>query len=104
MIRNYGREDVDYETWYSDWMKRLALSHSKAELEKMLGKTQTSLEKSVKSHLSAIEATHSMTSNSGRRAKSRNSVAMDSETSGAIKGAIEIYELFPEKVKDVTYE
>lgn len=98
--RKYGRDDVDYATWYSDWMKRLAKAHTRAELEKQLGVNRKEGNKAATSHLRAIERTTSMTSNSQRRAHSRNTVTLSYETRVALEGALEIYELFPEHTKE----
>jgi hypothetical protein len=80
-------------------MKRLAKQHTQSELEQMLGGKQHEARGASESHLKAIRATGSMQGNSSRRAHARNVVAAAGETMLAIKGAIEIHELFPEFAK-----
>lgn len=99
VIRQYGRDDVDYSTWYSDWMKRLAKTYTKAEIEKRLGVAADAVAKAARTHLRAVQATHSMSSQSQRRAQSRNVVAASGEERIALSGALEIHELFPEHAK-----
>lgn len=99
VIRQYGREDVDFETWYSPWSKQLAQNYTRAELEKRLGIASENSAKAARSHLRAIQATHSMTSQSQRRAQSGNVVAATGEEKIALRGALEIYDLFPEHTK-----
>lgn len=98
-VRQYGRDDVNYDDWYSQWMKDLASKHTLGELQSKLGVTNGETAKAAGVHLRAIERTHSMTSNSAARAHSRNVVAASGDYSIAIRGAIEIHELFPEKAK-----
>lgn len=90
---------IDFETWYSPWMKTLAANYSKGDLEKRLPNVSFSAKAAAKSHLRAIQATGSMSGNSARRAHSRNVVSALGEEAIAIRGAIEIHELFPEKAK-----
>lgn len=94
--RQYGREDVDYATWYSDWSKRLAKLHTRAELERMLRETEAALQRATGAHHRAVAATTSMTSQSARRAHARNVVSGEGERRSALRGAIEIHDLFPE--------
>lgn len=47
-------------------------------------------------HLNAIAKSHSMSSNSQRRAQTRNVTAAAGDKAIAIRGALEIHELFPE--------
>ena len=42
-MRKYGREDVDYETWYSPWMKQLALNYTRKELERRIHVSQAEI-------------------------------------------------------------
>lgn len=35
-MRQYGREDIDYASWYTPWMQRLARSHTAEELQRRL--------------------------------------------------------------------
>lgn len=97
-MRQYGRSDIDYESWYSPWMKRLAKAHTRAELELMLLGASAEATAAAHSHLRAIEASASMNGCSARRAASRNVVAAAGDKAIAIRGAIEIHDLFPEEV------
>lgn len=94
--RKYGRNDVDYGTWYSEWMKMLARTKMRAELEKMLGVASASGRSASRTHLRAIERTGSMTGRSQARAHARNLVAASGDTQIAVRGALEIHDLFPE--------
>lgn len=94
--RKYGRNDVIYDEFYSSWMKSLASSYSKIELEIMLYGAKSKARESAKCHARAIERTSSMTGNSMSRAHARNSTAAAGDAAIAINGAIEIHELFPE--------
>ena len=95
-MRKYGRDDVEYESFYSNWMKDLAKRHTKEQLENLYGTTANQAAKDASSHLRAIESSTSMTSQSARRAHTRNVVAASSDYKYALSGAIEIHELFPE--------
>ena len=99
-IRQYGRQDVNYDTWYSQWMKDLARNNSRAEIEKLLGRKTKEVAAAASAHLRAIDATTSMTSQSARRAHARNAVAAAGEYRAALNGALEIYDLFPEYTKE----
>lgn len=98
-VRQYGREDINYESWYSPWMKRLASSKTRAELLGLLGEQTEAAERAAHAHLRAIEATHSMTSQSARRAHARNTVAAAGDYRIALRGALEIHDLFPEHAR-----
>ena len=99
-VRQYGRDDVKYETWYSAWSKELANNYTRAELEKRIGIASENAKSAAKTHLRAIQATHSMQSQSQRRAQSGNAVASAGEERIACSGALEIYDLFPEHTKE----
>ena len=99
-MRQYGRDDVDYATWYSDWSKQLAKNYTRRELEKRAGIASKESSKAARTHLRAIQATHSMTSMSQRRAQSGNAAAAAGEEKIAINSALEIYDLFPEHTKE----
>jgi hypothetical protein len=99
-MRKYGRNDVNYATFYSDWMKSLALRHTRAELELMRDGKQRDARRAASSHLRAIERTGSMAGNSSARANARNCVAAAGDARIAMDGAIEIHELFPEFAKN----
>lgn len=102
MQRQYQRYDVEYESWYSTWMKQLAANYSKPELEGMLHGASKEAKKYAAQHLAAIEKSGSMQGNSSNRAASRVCVAASGEKATAIRGAIEIHELFPEHAKTET--
>lgn len=95
-MRKYGRADIDYETWYSSWMKQLAINYTRQQLEDSLNGTRSDIKRATNSHLRAIDATGSMTGCSGRRAKTRNIVGAIGDAAIALRGALEIYDLFPE--------
>lgn len=95
-MRKYTRNDVEYSTWYSTWMKQLAQNYTEQELECMLYGASKDAKHSALQHLNAIAKSHSMSSNSQRRAQTRNVTAAAGDKAIAIRGAIEIHELFPE--------
>lgn len=95
-MRQYERSDIDYESWYSPWMKLLAKSRTRAELEFMLLGTSAEAAAAAHSHRRAIEASASMDGCASRRAALRNVVAAAGDKAIALRGALEIYELFPE--------
>lgn len=98
-MRQYSRDDVDYSTWYSKWMKDLAAAHSMEELQRMLDGIASDGKRNAAAHLRAIQRTGSMQGASQARAQSRNTVSATGEKACAIRGAIEIHELFPEHAK-----
>lgn len=98
--RQYGRDDVDYVTWYTPWSKQYALIHTRAEIEKMLGMQTKRLHSASESHCNAVAATTSMTGQSQRRAHTRNTTALSSDMILALRAALEIYDLFPEHTKE----
>jgi hypothetical protein len=98
----YGRTDVDYETWYSAWSKRLAKSLTKEEIEGRSGMARKEASRASSSHLRAIKKTHSMTGNSQARAQSGNVVRAAGEEMLALSGAWEIHLLFPEHAKQAS--
>ena len=102
MERSYGRDDVVYETWYTTWMKLLAKKHTRAELEQLLGIKTTEAKIAADAHLRTIEKSGSMLGYSSRKASARNVVAAAGEYKIALRGALEIYDLFPEHTKDST--
>lgn len=92
----YSRADVDYETWYSPWMKALAAQNSVSELRRMLSGADAAASSAARAHLRAIDRSHSMSSCSAARASMRNVSAAAGDKVIAIRGALEIHELFPE--------
>jgi hypothetical protein len=94
--RKYGRDDVDFDTWYSPWMKQLASTKSREDLVRLRFGAKREAASAARSHLRAVEATHSMTGASARRAHSRNVVAAAGDYAIALDGALEIHDLFPE--------
>ena len=99
-MRQYGRNDVEYKDWYSDWMKRLARRYSYEELSEQYEIACGEAYKHGMQHLKAIQKSTSMTGNSQHRAQARNCVAASGEYKIALSGAIEIHELFPEHAKN----
>lgn len=97
--RQYGREDVSYDTWYNPWMKQLAAHYTRSELEAQLHGTRRESRKAGEAHERAIKRTSSMQSNSQRRAHTRNVAAAVGDRAIALSGAIEIHDLFPEHAK-----
>lgn len=95
-VRHYGRADVDYATWYSHWMRELALNYTRAELETRLWRNSKNLAKATAAHLKTFRCNWG----SSRRAHAMNAVEGASEERLAINGALEIYELFPEFTKE----
>ena len=95
----YTREEIDYNTWYSAWMKQLAQNYTLAELERKLHGNRKRVGKETASHLRAIKSSVSMQSNSQRRAQSGNVVTARGDEMIALNGAIEIHKLFPEHAK-----
>jgi hypothetical protein len=77
---------------YGDWAKSLAYSHTTEQLKSMLLKEEFQQQKAIQSHLNAIKKTSSMSSNSQRRAQSRNVVNGSYEKIMSLRHAIEIKE------------
>lgn len=98
-MRQYGREDVEYASFYSSWMKDLAQQNTMPELETMLYGAAKTANVAARQHLAAIERTGSMQGNSSARAHRRNVTAAAGELRIAVAGAIEIHDLFPEHAK-----
>lgn len=98
--RQYNREDVNYETWYSSWMKQLALTKTRDELETLMGIKAAEGKRASKQHLAAIDKSGSMQGNSSHKAAARNVVAAVGDYKIALSGALEIYDLFPEHTKE----
>lgn len=90
---------TDFNTWYSPWMKTLAQNYTKSELESRLAKVRSEAIPAAQSHLRAIQATASMSGNSSRRAHARNIISSIGDETIAVRGALEIHELFPERAK-----
>lgn len=97
--RKYGRDDVDYPTWYSAWSQQLAKTHTRAELERRAGVADSAAAKAAGAHHRAVSATTSMGGQSQRRAHARNTTAAAGDEKIAISGALEIHDLFPEHAK-----
>lgn len=95
----YGREDVDYHTWYGDWSKQMAKHMTRPEIERELGLASAAVSDAARQHLRAVQATTSMTGQSMRRAHARNVVKATGDRRIALRGALEIYYLFPEHTK-----
>jgi hypothetical protein len=87
-----------YET-YSSWSRQLARTYTVAELQKEVNKYEGLSEKYAKQHLSSIQASTSMNSQSQRKAHARNNVTFNYEKKQAYKNAIELHMYYPEKCK-----
>ena len=87
----YGRDDIDYETWYSKHSKELAATYTVAELRAKLGNARDVGEGYSRQWLSRRLRTQSD--------RVRN-MAIDAGIAGQeasdIRSALEIHELFPE--------
>ena len=90
----------NFDEWYSPWMRMLAANYTKDQLLVMLQGKKKEGKCAGAVHLRAIEASTSMSSQSQRRAHARNIVAAIGEAKIAIGGALQIYDLFPEKTKE----
>lgn len=88
---------------YSLWSRQLAEQMSKSEIEKELNIYISNTDKYATSHLNAIKATHSMTSNSQRRAQTGNVVRANYERKRAYSNALEIYEYYPDKCYEARF-
>lgn len=87
-----------YES-YSSWSRRLAEQYIVEELEKVVNECEYLSGKYAKQHLSAIDATTSMQSQSQRRAHARNNLSGNYEKKQAYKNALELHKYYPEKCK-----
>ena len=87
-----------YES-YSLWSRQLAESYSVNELQKVVNECEGLSDKYAKQHLSAIEATTSMQSQSQRRAHAKNNVVGNYEKKRAYSNAIELHKYYPERCK-----
>jgi hypothetical protein len=88
---------------YSLWSRQLAEQKTKSEIEKELNVYVSNTDKYATSHLNAIKATHSMTSNSQRRAQTGNVVRANYERKRAYSNALEIYEHYPDKCYEARF-
>lgn len=83
---------------YSEWSRLLAESKADTDsLRRRLTKADRATERAKQSHLSAVMATTSMQGQSGRRARTRVSMVASYEEANALRDAIELRRLFPEK-------
>ena len=94
--RQYGRDDVNYDTWYTDYMKLLAETRTRPELNEKIYEKSIEGKAAAKSKLRAMERTGSNLSMSSTRASLGNVVRAAGDTKIAVAGALEIYDLFPE--------
>jgi len=101
-MRQYERKDVNYETWYSPWMRMLAKNNTLAELEAKLNGNRYQHKKESAAHLRAIESGGRGTGQtaSARTVKASSVSGARGDERIAIGGAIEIYALFPEHTKE----
>ncbi len=84
---------------YSLWSRQLAETLTIKELQKVVDELDVLGNRYAKQHLSAIEATTSMQSQSQRRAQSRNNLTANYEKKRAYKDAIELHQYYPSKCK-----
>lgn len=91
--------ELGFFTWYSSWSRLLAKGKTRKELERESKRVQRAIDKAATSHLRAVEATHSMTGSSQRRAQSRNVLAAAGDLRSELRAALEIHDLFPEHAK-----
>lgn len=91
---------TDYETWFSDWMKQLALTYTRSELERQLTGNRHLAERATSAHHRAISATSGMASHSQRRAHARNAAAATGNRGIALRGALRIYDEHPIHTKE----
>jgi hypothetical protein len=89
----YGRDDIDYETWYSDHAKRLAASYTAAELRAKLGEARDTGERYSRQWLNARNQQTNRVHETSLHAAAAGQDAM------AIRSALEIHVLFPEHGK-----
>ncbi len=87
-----------YES-YSSWSRQLAKNYTIEELQKVIYECESLSNKYAKQHLSAIEKSNSITSQSQRKAHSRNNVTLNYEKKRAYINAIELHQYYPEKCK-----
>ena len=87
-----------YES-YSLWSRQLAESYTVKELQAVLINLEGLSGKYAKQHLSAIEATTSMQSQSQRRAHARNNLSGNYEKKQAYRNAIELHQNYPAKCR-----
>lgn len=98
-MRQYTREDVSYATFYNPSMKRLALAHTRKELEGRFGIAGGEALAQAHCHLRAVERSASMSGNSGARARTRAGVEVAGQLKIDLAGALEIHDLFPEHAR-----
>lgn len=91
---------TDYETWYTPWMKQLALYYTRAEIERQLHGTNRATASAADAHHRAVSATTGMASQSARRARARQVVAGSGDRAIALRGALEIYDEHPQHTKE----
>ena len=86
---------IDFETWYSPWMKLLARSYTAEELQAKLHDAEAQARVAAKNRFRVIWHTHTLDS-------TRNISASDSDYAIILRGAIEIHRLFPEEASRPT--
>jgi len=85
---------------YSEWSRQIAKTYTRKEIEKEANIANNNREQLSKNHLAAVEKSTSMSSNSQRRAQSRNAMTGNYERYNAYINALEIYDYYPEKTKE----
>lgn len=84
---------------YSDWSRLIASNYTKEQIETVIYGAQSKRSSLAKSHLSAINKSTSMQSNSQARAQSGNSFRGNYEKLNAHENALELHEFYPDKCK-----
>lgn len=87
-----------YDT-YSSWSRQLAKNYTIEELQKVVYECDYLTSKYSMQHLSAIEKSTSMNSQTQRKAHARNNVSLNYEKKRAYQNAIELHQYYPEKCK-----
>jgi len=85
-----GREDIDFETWYTPWEKLWARAYTAEELQTKLRDAEAEARVAAKNRFHIIWHTHTL-------GNAKNFSASDSDYAIALRGAIEIHRLFPEE-------
>jgi len=85
---------------YSLWSRQIARTTTKKEIKEVIGICDYNRKHLAASHLKALSKSTSMTSNSQRRAQSKNAMLGNYEKYTAYLNALELYEFYPDKCFD----
>ena len=88
----YGRDEIDYDTWFSDQSKALAKDHTVDELRQMLGEASDDADRLSRANLEARNRA------TDRAQQTYNAVAAEGQRALAVRGALRIHELFPDRL------